>query len=164
MRRAFVASGQLHDASEPQPVVEQYGALAWRRSPTKGLRILLVTSRERKLWIVPKGWPIAGYCPHRTAAREALEEAGVFGAVSSKPCGSYSYTKVLADEQAVPCRVTVYPLRVKASLVDWSESKQRRRRWFSLAEATDAVSEPSLARLLSKVAVEWSGEGGPHGL
>ena len=34
--------------------LQQYGALAWRRSKRGEVKVLLITSRERKRWIVPK--------------------------------------------------------------------------------------------------------------
>src|SRR5262249_33662947 len=40
---------------------------------------MLVTSRETRRWIIPKGWPKRGKSPYRSAAREAFEEAGVIG-------------------------------------------------------------------------------------
>jgi ADP-ribose pyrophosphatase YjhB (NUDIX family) len=38
--------------------------------------VLLVTSRETGRWIIPKGGPIKGFKPAKTAAREAYEDAG----------------------------------------------------------------------------------------
>lgn len=43
--------------------------------------ILLITSRETKRWVVPKGNPLTGMTRHAAAAVEAEEEAGVIGAV-----------------------------------------------------------------------------------
>jgi 8-oxo-dGTP pyrophosphatase MutT (NUDIX family) len=43
------------------------------------VRVLLLTSRETKRWIIPKGWPMKGRKPSGAAAREALEEAGLVG-------------------------------------------------------------------------------------
>ena len=54
----------------------QYGALPYRASKVRGVEVLLVTSRETKRWIIPKGWPIPGLSPSKSAAREAYEEAG----------------------------------------------------------------------------------------
>jgi hypothetical protein len=56
----------------------QYGALPYREIKS-GVQILLVTSRNTRRWIIPKGWPQSGTPPHRAAAREAFEEAGVVG-------------------------------------------------------------------------------------
>ena len=73
----------------------QYGALPYRVTKTRGIEYLLVTSRETGRWIIPKGWPIEGMKPAKTAAREAYEEAGVRGTVSDKAIGNYSYKKEL---------------------------------------------------------------------
>jgi 8-oxo-dGTP pyrophosphatase MutT (NUDIX family) len=50
----------------------QIGALPWRT--TDGLEILLLSSRETKRWVIPKGWPVKGKKPHRAAELEAYEE------------------------------------------------------------------------------------------
>ena len=42
-------------------------------------RVLLLTSRETRRWVIPKGWPMKGCKPYEAAAQEALEEAGVTG-------------------------------------------------------------------------------------
>jgi len=51
----------------------QYGALPYRFSETGTLEFLLVTTRESKRWIVPKGGPIKGLKPSESAAQEAFE-------------------------------------------------------------------------------------------
>ena len=79
--------------------LQQYGALAWRRSKRGEVKVLLITSRERKRWIVPKGWPIKGKTPARTAAREAFEEAGVIGDAQAEAIGAYNYVKICATER-----------------------------------------------------------------
>jgi 8-oxo-dGTP pyrophosphatase MutT (NUDIX family) len=58
-----------------------------------GREILLVTTRQTKRWIIPKGWPIKGLKPAKSAAREAYEEAGVRGSVKTKAIGIFSYEK-----------------------------------------------------------------------
>src|SRR3546814_18647002 len=55
--------------------------------------ILLITSRETKRWVVPKGNPLNGMPRHAAAAVDAEEEAGVIGAGCPKPIGSYEYRK-----------------------------------------------------------------------
>jgi len=61
----------------------QYGALPWRHGP-HGLEIMLITSRETKRWVIPKGWPMVGKKPHRVAEIEAFQEAGVKGIIAKK--------------------------------------------------------------------------------
>ena len=82
--------------------------------------MLLVTSRETKRWLIPKGWPIKGKKPHKAAAQEAEEEAGVKGEIKNKPLGYYDYWKRRAEHFDL-CRVKVYPLEVSKQLKTWRE-------------------------------------------
>jgi len=45
---------------------------------------MLITSRDTRRWVIPKGWPKKGTSPRHSAAREAFEEAGVVGAVAKR--------------------------------------------------------------------------------
>jgi uncharacterized protein Yka (UPF0111/DUF47 family)/8-oxo-dGTP pyrophosphatase MutT (NUDIX family) len=110
--------------------------------------ILLITSRESKRWVIPKGNPMGGETTHTAAAVEAEEEAGVRGAVCPTPLGSYRYRKRRPSGASVMLDVDVFPLAVREELATWKEAGQRQRRWFSLAEAAHAVEEPDLADLI----------------
>eukprot|EP01041_Mallomonas_annulata_P039872 gene39872-biopygen31591 len=57
----------------------QYAALPWRRRADGGVDVLLITSRDTRRWVIPKGWPIKMLKPGPSAAQEAFEEAGVLG-------------------------------------------------------------------------------------
>ena len=57
----------------------QNAGLPYRVTKAGALEILLVTTRQTRRWIIPKGWPIKGLKPANSAAREAFEEAGVSG-------------------------------------------------------------------------------------
>ena len=107
-----------------------------------------MTSRETRRWIIPKGWPIAGAKPHASAAREALEEAGVVGRADADAIGTYRYTKRLKNGAATRCKVAVFPLEVKAQRKRWREKGERKARWFDIAKAVSVVQEPGLRRLL----------------
>jgi hypothetical protein len=65
----------------------QYAALPYRISSAFGTEVLLVTSRETKRWIIPKGWPKKRKDPWESGAREAAEEAGVIGKIGREPIG-----------------------------------------------------------------------------
>ena len=124
----------------------QVGALPIRRS-VAGPEVLLVTSRETRRWIIPKGWPMKGRKDHEAAAQEAAEEAGVTGRVGKHPIGAYTYSKRLAN-RVEPCRVMVYVLEVDGQLTDWRERGQRKRRWFPATQAAEVVSQPKLASMI----------------
>lgn len=129
-----------------QPCV-QYGALVWRRAKAE-LEVLLVTSRDTGRWIVPKGWPMHKRAPHRTAALEALEEAGVVGKISPDAVGHFRYVKRLKDGVTRLCTVELFPLKAKEEHRRWREKDQRVRRWFPAAEAAELVDEPELRELI----------------
>jgi len=129
----------------------QYGALPYCLDDDASVKVLLVTSRETKRWIIPKGWPIKGLKPSKAAAREAYEEAGVRGRIAGRAFGHYVYKKWLEDRvTTVPCQVEVFPLLVKRQSKDWPESKQRTARWFSAAEAAALVDNDQLHNLIQE--------------
>ncbi|KQT19840.1 NUDIX hydrolase [Methylobacterium sp. Leaf399] len=126
----------------------QVGALPFQRLPERGLCVLLITSRESRRWVIPKGWPMKGRKPYDAAAREAYEEAGLIGQVGKRPLGFYLYEKRLKNRDAVLCQVKVFPLEVRKQLKSWPEQDQREDRWFTPAEAAEAVAEAGLAAII----------------
>jgi 8-oxo-dGTP pyrophosphatase MutT (NUDIX family) len=126
------------------------------------VRVLLLTSRETKRWIIPKGWPMKGHKPCQAAAREAREEAGVVGRTRKKQIGSYSYFK-RRQSRCDLCDVAVYVLMVEKQLETWQEKNQRLTRWFTLEEAARLVQEPGLAALLLNLAGALRGARGANG-
>ena len=141
------------NAKSSRAVRLQYGALPYRFSAQGELELLLVTSRTRGRWIIPKGWPIKGLKPQKSAAREAFEEAGVRGAVTAKPIGRYSYDKISDDESgAIPCEILVFALNVKRQLKDWPEAREREARWVKPGDATALVEEDGLRSLVETFA------------
>jgi len=124
----------------------QCAALPYRWAD--GLRILLVTSRETRRWVVPKGWLMKGKTAHAAAAREAMEEAGVVGRIGRTPIGAYRYIKRLKNGAPLECIVDVFPLEVARQLEHWPEQQQRTAHWFAVAEAAAAVDEAGLRDLI----------------
>lgn len=140
--------------TQPKPATDrvgvQYGALPYRR---KGdLEILLITSRETRRWVIPKGWPMKGKKPSAAAAQEAFEEAGVDGTMGKAALGAYPYVKRLGDGAPAPCMVRVFPMEVVGEHETWPEMHQRERRWFTPKAAAAAVDEPELAQLIKAFA------------
>lgn len=116
----------------------QVAALPYRLGDG-GREVLLVTSRRSGRWILPKGWPYHGASLIKSAAREAYEEAGVQGLMGHNEIGRFVTTKLL-DPGTLSCLVLVYPLEVRVELDDWPEQLERQRRWYSLADAAEAIS------------------------
>jgi ADP-ribose pyrophosphatase YjhB (NUDIX family) len=94
----------------------QFGALPWRLTPDGHLQILLISSRETRRPVIPKGWPIKGIAPNMTAMREAYEEAGIEGYISMTSVGSYGYVKHMPKGREQDVRVEVFGLQVQRSI------------------------------------------------
>ena len=125
---------------------QQIAALPYRAQ--KDLEVLLLTSRETRRWIIPKGWPIKGKTLALSAAREAYEEAGLIGKISDTAIGEYTYYKRKKNGSTQLCRVTVFPLLVLEQKRNWPEKKQRLTRWMAKSEAAELVHEPELQALI----------------
>ncbi|WP_395396014.1 NUDIX hydrolase (plasmid) [Novosphingobium sp. BL-8A] len=108
--------------------------------------VLLVTSRRKGKWILPKGKIEPGETASQRAATEAFEEAGVLGTVSKQP--------VNASASFDPSRARVYALRVETELEQWPEMRSRKRAWFSLSEARSILQDEKLQRALQAFAAE----------
>ncbi len=131
--------------------IPQIAALPVRWDKNGKLCVLMVTSRDRGRWVMPKGWEMDGKKPWRAAEIEALEEAGAVGYVSKTAIGHYHYAKRLDNGKEIPCRVTLYPMVVEKLERRWKERKQRKRHWFSPKKAARLVEEKELAELLNEV-------------
>ena len=108
------------DGPPPEPTARaQYGVLPYREEG--GLEVLLVTSRETKRWIIPKGWPMKDRTAPQAAAQEALEEAGVVGVAEETALGTYRYWKKLKDGSSIQCEVSVFPMKVAVEHEHWLE-------------------------------------------
>ena len=142
----------MNRAVSPLSDLFQVAALPLMVGDDGTARVLLVTSRGTKRWVIPKGWPMKGRKPHEAAALEALEEAGVIGLASKKSIGTYTYFKRRAAHFDV-CQVDVYLLMVKKQLSTWREKGQREARWFTLEAAADLVQEPELVALFRNIAL-----------
>ncbi|MFC1600720.1 NUDIX hydrolase [Candidatus Sumerlaeota bacterium] len=129
-----------------ETVYKQSGVIAYRGRPgddTGQLEVLLITSRSRKRWVIPKGLVEFHLSPRQSAIEEAYEEAGIEGEVSPEAVGRFSYEK-----WAGLCQVEVFVMRVDNMLDDWPEAYFRTRRWFSVEEAAGKVREAELAELI----------------
>ncbi len=137
--------------SKPASWYTQSGIIPYRRTyslshDTFLIEVLLITSRKRKRWIIPKGIVEPQLSPQQSAEKEAFEEAGIIGTLSDTIIGSYTYSKW----QGV-CNVDVFPLEVTHVLEQWPESSFRERRWMSVEDAAASVEEEQLKEMFRKL-------------
>ena len=124
--------------------IEQSGVIPYRLEQGK-IEILLVSSRKKKRWVIPKGIIEPDLTPQDSAAKEALEEGGILGEVLPESVGTYTYEK-----WGGVCRVVVFLLKVTSLEANWLEN-YRERQWFSLPEAQKRLEEAELKNILLKV-------------
>lgn len=127
--------------------IRQVAAIPYRLDERGELQVMLVTSRETKRFIVPKGWPMKGKSGRKAARIEAEEEAGVTGTTLPTSVGTYFYWKRLSN-RFVRVKVVVYLLEVLEERANWRERKARQRAWLSPAEAALLIDEPELSTLM----------------
>src|SRR5437763_8338423 len=118
----------------PDGCIRQAAALPLRRG-----RICLITSRNGKRWVIPKGWIDPGQTAGETALQEAWEEAGLAGALQPEPVGSYLYEKY-----GNTYHVIVFVMEVTEIAPDWPERGIRQRSWVSPTELVERIEEPGL--------------------
>jgi 8-oxo-dGTP pyrophosphatase MutT (NUDIX family) len=135
-------------ADAPGQRATQFAALAWRRGVDGQVKVLLITSRETRRWVIPKGWPMVDRTPEQAAAQEAYEEAGVVGEAEAEAVGVYSYGKRLRDGIVQPVEVKVFPMEVFVERLAFPEQGQRDKRWLDPAEAAELVDEPKLQGII----------------
>ena len=130
--------------SEP---LKQIAALPIVETPD-GPLVLLVTTRGRGRWTIPRGWPKPGTADNEMAAKEAADEAGVDGKIGKSPIGTFTYTKRLHFYSWAKCVVDVYPLYVKTHQLEWRERGARKVRWATPEDAAGLIADAELAELL----------------
>jgi 8-oxo-dGTP pyrophosphatase MutT (NUDIX family) len=127
----------------PDGVLRQAAAL-----PVKDGAVCLVTSRNGKRWVAPKGCLEPGKTAGEIALQEAWEEAGLVGVLEPEPVGSYFYQK-----DGLTCHVTVFRMLVTGEAEDWPERAFRQRRWLPAAKAAARVADYGLSQLIRGAAV-----------
>ena len=129
--------------------IRQVAALPYRVEDDGSVRVLLITTRETRRWVIPKGNPIRGLAAYEAAAQEAFEEAGVSGVAARQPMGYYNYWKRRRSGAVRQATVAVFPLAVTGQAELWPEQDQRRTQWFGIADAAAQVGDRELAPLIA---------------
>jgi 8-oxo-dGTP pyrophosphatase MutT (NUDIX family) len=146
--RAQVKSKKATKIARRGEMLDQVGALPYRRDPSGKIEFLLVTSRGTRRFVIPKGWRMKGKSDSQAAALEARQEAGVRGRINPAAIGSYQYWKRLG-RAFVPVNVAVYALEVETESPKWREAGQREKQWLTAEQAAMLVDEPELVSLIA---------------
>ncbi|WP_127114958.1 NUDIX hydrolase [Shimia sediminis] len=126
----------------------QVAALCFRQEGAQK-KVLLVTSRDTRRWVLPKGWPIDGKDAAEAALQEAWEEAGVKqGEITDEALGTYDYDKELKSGLPVRVETVVFPVKVNKLSDRYPEADERDRKWVTPQAAANMVQEPELQELL----------------
>jgi 8-oxo-dGTP pyrophosphatase MutT (NUDIX family) len=125
-------------------LIRQAAAVAMRDA-----QVCLVSSRNGKRWVVPKGCMEPGKTAGEIALQEAWEEAGLVGLLVPEPIGSYVY-----DKDGFVCHVIVFRLDVTDQRDNYPEAGMRQRLWLPVAQAVTRIEDVSLRDLL-RGAVAW---------
>lgn len=112
--------------------------------------VLLVTSRRRGKWILPKGKIEAGETAAERAATEAFEEGGVIGIIAK--CSLH------VTRSGDLSRPKVFPLEVIEERESWPEMGERRRAWLPIADARDRLTSSSLRQALDALVAQLASE------
>jgi 8-oxo-dGTP pyrophosphatase MutT (NUDIX family) len=129
----------------------QVAALPMRLTEAGVPQVLMVTSRETRRWIIPKGWPMKGLKDHQAATIEAAEEAGIQGRTLKSAIGQYTYwRRTKNDFRLTP--VSVFLLSVEGRLASWKEKGQRDAKWIDCTDVAAVVQEPELVTLIETIA------------
>ena len=116
------------------------------RISKRGMEILLITSLRKKNWIVPKGYVEYNLTPFESAKKEAYEEAGVLGSNETFDLGDF-----LLDKPTGPILIKVFSMEVMDILEDYPEKNDRKRKWFSLEEASELISIREIAEMFREL-------------
>lgn len=129
----------------------QVAAMCFREEDAQK-KVLLVTSRGTRRWVLPKGWPIDGKDAGESAMQEAWEEAGVKeGEIADEALGTYDYDKELKGGLPVRVETVVFPVKVDRLSDSYPEADERTRKWVTPQAAANMVHEPELQDLLRQL-------------
>ncbi len=122
---------------------KQYGVLPYLQRSGK-TKIILITSRNSKQWIVPKGNRIALKSKRESALEEAYEEAGLTGQLDK----NFKF-RLSIMSHGKKTDLTLYLMHVNKPLEKkWLESDQRKRIEVSCDRAESLVIWPEFKQCM----------------
>lgn len=107
-------------------------------------KVVVITARGSKRWIIPKGsieWELSA---QESAAREALEEAGIKGVVLPDEIGTYTYEKLGGSY-----KVRLYYMEVTKLKDNWDEKHFRKRKLLTPKQAIKKVVPAAVSKIMA---------------
>ena len=108
-------------------------------------KVVLVTASGSRRWIIPKGsidWELSA---QDSAAKEALEEAGIKGDVANEEIGTYTYQKMGGQ-----FKVKLYYMEVTKLKDKWEEDHFRKRKLMPPKQAIKKVVPAAVSKIMAK--------------
>lgn len=134
----------------------QCAVIPYRRTANDDLEILLVTSRGKGNWILPKGKVKPGKSAAISAQEELYEEAGARGVIDQGPVALLAIPEATTENRAGGVVIQVFSLEVDTILLTWPEMFQRRRKWLHLRDALLAVKGAYARKALKAFEVQMT--------
>lgn len=126
-------------------IYNEAGVLPYKIEKNGNLKFMFITTRKGKKWSVPKGLIEKHLDAKTTAAKEAMEEAGIEGEIADEKLGDFHFGK-----WGGICKVSVYPMRITHTREVWEEMYERNRKWFNLKEALKRIKNQELEEIIKK--------------
>jgi len=107
-------------------------------------KVVVITARGTKRWIIPKGsidWELSA---QESAAKEALEEAGIKGEVLPDEIGTYTYEKMGGRY-----KVRLYYMEVTKLKDKWDEKHFRKRKLLIPKQAIKKVVPAAVSKIMA---------------
>jgi 8-oxo-dGTP pyrophosphatase MutT (NUDIX family) len=157
LQRLPAAAWILQRLPAAAPERQVAAAVAVRESARGEVEFLLVRTRDGARWTFPKGHRERGETLAQAAAREAVEEAGVSGAVGSERLARYRYPSARGGADLV----TAFLLRVEREGLPAEADREPTWLGFDAARSRLAIGrEPGygeeMERLLLTSQRRWS--------
>ena len=141
--KAAVKSRPLKKASRKAKLIQQSGSAPYIVYGSE-IRVMLVTPSAGGGWILPKGNIAKRLDTLTSAAKEALEEAGVVGECENNVLGTIHIAKTPDDVASI----RIFPLEIKRILPSWQEEGMRSRRLFRIDRAIRIMNTEESAEVL----------------
>ena len=109
------------------------------------LSVVLVTTKKKQKWTLPKGIVEPRLSPPESARKEAFEEAGIEGYVDERLFDRFEY-----DKWGGTCSVQVFLMRVTRLLSSWPEGDERERQLFAPCQASERIGREEIKPVLAR--------------